>query len=394
MTIIERLIPPVAGLCAAACLAAPLGVQAQGSATAPADFAAFTAASSPVAGPRGTTLVAGGMGRFLPSRALAVARMNPDGTPDTTFGAGGIATLTVWGASESARYVVAQHDGRWLVGGFATDPSARCASGPASCSSRYVALFRLEHNGVVDTAFGVRGRVLLALRDGAGFDRTPLAYDVVPDRDGTIVLRAVIDPYGEPTPLTVRIAADGRVDPTTSLADHFTVQPHGLVAVQFRHVLMDHYFVTANPDEIASLDRREEAGWIWEGDGFRVFAPGVLLPGTVPVCRFYGRPEFGIDSHFVSANADECRGLEASADGAWLLESREVFRVRLPNPSTGACTDGDATRIFRLWNARLDSNHYFTNRKAFRDWYAEGRGYVSEGWGAEGVAMCGAPPGP
>jgi uncharacterized delta-60 repeat protein len=52
---------------------------------------------------------------------LAVARFNTDGTPDTTFGTGGVAKINakVGGNLEEARGVVVQSDGKIVIGGSA-----------------------------------------------------------------------------------------------------------------------------------------------------------------------------------------------------------------------------------------------------------------------------------
>ena len=158
-----------------------------------------------------------------------------------------------------------------------------------------------------------------------------------------------------------------------------------LDAVEFYNAALDHYFVSANPDEIADLDRGVHPGWSRSGLSFKVHAAGKSGGRGAAVCRFYGVPSAGIDSHFYSANQAECEALPTSFGGAWRQESIDVFEVRLPDLRTGACDSG-FTPVFRLWNQRSDSNHRFTTdfdvARAMRD-----RGYFWEGYGG-GVAMC------
>ena len=45
------------------------------------------------------------------------------------------------------------------------------------------------------------------------------------------------------------------------------------------------------------------------------------------VCRYYGRPQAGLDSHFYSASASECRGVAQRFPDAWILESAELFDI-------------------------------------------------------------------
>jgi hypothetical protein len=43
--------------------------------------------------------------------------------------------------------------------------------------------------------------------------------------------------------------------------------------------------------------------------------------------------------------------------------------------------------VYRLWNARFDSNHRYTTDGGERDRLLS-RGYVGEGYGPDAVAMC------
>ena len=69
--------------------------------------------------PDGKIVVAGDAGLGTNPRGFLVARFNPDGTPDTTFnnGAGSIRVDVVSGANDSARGVAIDGSGRIVVGG-------------------------------------------------------------------------------------------------------------------------------------------------------------------------------------------------------------------------------------------------------------------------------------
>lgn len=157
--------------------------------------------------------------------------------------------------------------------------------------------------------------------------------------------------------------------------------------VEFYHATLDHYFVTIAPAEIADLDSGKHPGWARTGRGFPVVRTGSTLAGSVPVCRFYGRPEKGIDSHFYSAKAAECDDVRIKFADAWVFETAEAFRAFLANPD-GACP-ADTVAVTRLWNARADVNHRYTDQPSL---LAEmtARGYVPEGDGnpAFPVAFC------
>jgi hypothetical protein len=149
---------------------------------------------------------------------------------------------------------------------------------------------------------------------------------------------------------------------------------------------MDHYFTSADPGEIADLDNGVHQGWSRTGLTFNVFAPSKSGRSGVPVCRFYGLPSAGLDSHFYTADQNECAGIPDTFHGAWQLESNDVFEVRMPT-ADGVCAPAFVP-VYRLWNQRADSNHRFTkDLNVARDMKA--RGYYWEGWGL-GVAMCAA----
>jgi hypothetical protein len=60
--------------------------------------------------------------------------------------------------------------------------------------------------------------------------------------------------------------------------------------------------------------------------------------------------------------------------------------VALPDPGTGTCAPGQIA-VYRVWNARRDSNHRYTTQVAIRDAMVA-RGGIAEGYGPDAVAMC------
>ena len=159
-------------------------------------------------------------------------------------------------------------------------------------------------------------------------------------------------------------------------------------AVEYYDAALDHYFVTALPAEIAALDAGQFPGWTRTNLGFNVYAAGSAVPGSMPVCRFYGVPEAGLDSHFYSASPLECQEVQQRFPNAWLLESSDVFEVFLPDTTTGQCPAGSIP-VYRAWNGRADSNHrYTTDLSVLQAMVA--KGYLAEGYGPgpAPTAMC------
>lgn len=161
--------------------------------------------------------------------------------------------------------------------------------------------------------------------------------------------------------------------------------------VEFYNASLDHYFITPLADEIAALDSGRIGGWTRTGFVFDAFAgsPGDGRPVS-PVCRFYIPPEHG-DSHFLSASPAECAAVLAKIPSDpnfsnYVEETAAEFYIALPDATTGACPSGTVP-VYRLWNHRADSNHRYTADAATRDAMIA-RGYVAEGYGPSGVAMC------
>jgi hypothetical protein len=158
--------------------------------------------------------------------------------------------------------------------------------------------------------------------------------------------------------------------------------------VEYYNATLDHYFMTSLENEIDALDSGRIAGWTRTGLVFD--AAAAAGNGLSPVCRFYIPPAHG-DSHFFSASPAECETVLAKipADpnfSGYMYETAAAFYIALPDASTGACPAGTAP-VYRLWNGRADSNHRYTADAPTRAAMLA-RGYVAEGYGPSGVAMC------
>jgi hypothetical protein len=115
-----------------------------------------------------------------------------------------------------------------------------------------------------------------------------------------------------------------------------------LDAIEYYYPKLDHYFVTAEAKEISALDTGMFPGWQRTGLRFKVLDPGTAVTNVSPVCRFYGSPAAGLDSHFYSASPSECDQVKQRFPGAWIFESGDVFLVGLPDPANGHCQSGTA----------------------------------------------------
>jgi len=178
----------------------------------------------------------------------------------------------------------------------------------------------------------------------------------------------------------------------TLVCSFLTVAPaHSGSVVEYYNATLDHYFNTSYGPEIQALDSGVQKGWARTGLSFQTFDAGSSMYATSsPVCRFYGNPAVGLDSHFYSASLKECEDVKKKFATEWLLESEDLFRVHPVDSNTGTCPTGTKA-VYRLWNNRPDVNHRYTTEAAVVDTMLA-KGYVLEGNGnpLRPVAFCAA----
>jgi hypothetical protein len=179
----------------------------------------------------------------------------------------------------------------------------------------------------------------------------------------------------------------GRAPETFANIVSLATPPAGepVVAVEFHHDSLGRYVLTVNDDEIAALDRRAFAGWersigavaVWPT---RASAP----PGAVPVCRFFSPVH---TSHFLTANPDECDGIEERWPGVWILESREAFFVLPPPDPRAPLCPASTQPLYRMYRADPGPSHRFVTGTRLRDAMVA-NGWVQEGPAGDRSAMC------
>lgn len=153
---------------------------------------------------------------------------------------------------------------------------------------------------------------------------------------------------------------------------------------EYYYAAKNHYFITGDRDEILALDTGQFPGWTRTGQQFWSFVPLQPNPSTLaPVCRFYGLPSAGLDSHFFSSSVAECQYVQDHWPYAWQLEAQNVFEVVPLDSFTGHCPP--STRpVYRLYNNQPDINHRYTYYPQTIDLM------VAQGWTNEGQVWCSA----
>jgi hypothetical protein len=237
-------------------------------------------------------------------------------------------------------------------------PSALVVNGPNPYDFRSAA-----HNTASDCGVGK------PIAPGAS---CTLLFYFRPQQQGTRNAYLVVDAPQLATLAFVALIGTGAATPTP--------QPATLDVVEFHNRSDDQYFITADAGEIALLDGGGLGpDWSRTGVSFRAWLRDADDPRALPVCRFFGTPGFGPESHFYTAYANECAAVRANAH--W-IEEGVTFRAMLPS-STG-CPDRFLT-VSRFWkpgNAVTETRHRYVVDASL------GATMRGAGWVAEGPVFC------
>ncbi len=229
----------------------------------------------------------------------------------------------------------------------------------------------------LDRMTGPRGHVLL---NGRGHDLDPgSGADIITWSLGFLAAWVNGDTAARDM-LTQVVSVEGGLDDSKV----FYVDPAGGAAppgqvvdtIEYYNASLDHYFITAFPDEAAALDTGVPPGWKRTGYTFHSWKSGTG-PGN-EACRFFGTPGRGPNSHFYTISDAECDKVRANPD--WTFEA---FAFRAIEPLANGCEAQYAT-VTRLYNNGMggQANHrYLTDR-------AEIDATVARGWSIEGPVFC------
>lgn len=285
--------------------------------------------------------------RFIHTRTtgtageVSVVRVKADGVADAGFGTAGRLRVP-FPANQQVMAFLPTPDGGALLVVSATDPP-----------NDAVQLAKIDAVGVLEPSFGDAGRV--------AFSTNPLSEFV---HQAAMAPDGYLDYFGYSA---ARVAGI----PRYSL--YFTRLQAVPDIVEFENTTLGHYFIGYDDAEARGIDAGQAgAGWRRTGGSFR---PG----GSTAVCRFYGTPGRGPNSHFYTADPDECA--KVKLDPGWTYEGTSFY---VTAPTNFRCPQG-LFDVFRLYNNRAaqnDSNHRFlVNSTLISD-------MVARGWVYEGIPFC------
>ena len=197
-----------------------------------------------------------------------------------------------------------------------------------------------------------------------------------PLRNGATIQEVTISASSVPT--LYAVASHASVMKFAATADLET-------ATEFYHSAFDHYFMTAELDEVNWLSLGNLPPWVPTGASWTVWSRRAA--GSSPVCRFFSAAFAPKSSHFYTPYSQECAHLMSG--GTWQYEG-DAFGLRLPlgPPGFGSC--GFASRpLYRAYNDGMGGapNHrYMTDPSALDTMIAQG--WVMEGEAATRVFAC------
>jgi hypothetical protein len=151
-----------------------------------------------------------------------------------------------------------------------------------------------------------------------------------------------------------------------------------IVVVEYYHTGFGHYFITADPDEIAGLDAGAYGG-VFVRTGEEFLARNGPVPGTNDVCRFFTVAFAPKSSHFYTADPPECAFVKLNPN--WQYEKIAFY---IDVPAGGVCDVG-LVPVYRLYNNGMTGapNHRFTTSLAIYNQFT-----TTLGWAPEGIRFC------
>lgn len=271
---------------------------------------------------------------------LLVARLNADGGFDSSFGTAG-KVVTQLGASSSpysnARGVALQPDGRIIIAGDATDSSGY---------DRFM-VARLNADGSFDSSFGTAGKVVTQLGAGTSPSSSVFALAVAPDGK-LLVAGDASDSGGHDQVLVARLIGD--LPPTAS----FTVSPdpgHAGQAMVFDAI--------GSNDPDGTID-----AYHWSfGDG--VAGTGVTAAHTFASPGSYTVALTVIDDDGLAASSAQT--ITVTAPGESRFPTASALRLTHVAQSHRRWREGRGrTRIGRIKHVPVGTTFRFTVNKAAR----------------------------
>jgi uncharacterized delta-60 repeat protein len=218
----------------------------------------------------GKILLVGESQNFDPIRfdetRLLVIRLNPDGSPDASFGTNGRAPFTLGVEYDKVNGIATQTDGKIVIVGAAAQTGQYNQGAPA--------VARLNADGSIDQNFNKKWQASAAVLNDAGLAQAD-SVAFAPDGKAVIVFRTRGD-----TALVLRYLADGTLDKRFN-ASHEDLGNSGFVTQAPRRVIVldDSRILVGGPNALTRLNSNGQIDRSFGANGTAaVFAERALFP--------------------------------------------------------------------------------------------------------------------
>ncbi|MFA6258943.1 MAG: delta-60 repeat domain-containing protein, partial [Candidatus Paceibacterota bacterium] len=180
----------------------------------------------------GKILVGGGFTNYNGTSINRIARLNSDGSLDTSFNIG-------TGFNAYSRSIVVQNDGKILVGGQFNSYNSTIVNRIA----------RLNSDGSLDTSFNI----------GSGFNST--VFSIATQSDGKILVGGVFTNYnGTSINRIARLNSDGSLDTSFNIGTGFNAYPRSIVVQNDGKILVGGQFINYNSTIVNRIARLNSDG--------------------------------------------------------------------------------------------------------------------------------------
>jgi uncharacterized delta-60 repeat protein len=243
--------------------------------------------------PDGKIIAAGATGGSTVSTFIfAAARYNTDGTLDSTFGT--VGTVTVVIPSSIVSSIAIEQDGEIILGGGSGFDGGKGTVSLVSLAGTQFVLAGLNPDGSVDTAFGNGGKVQQTVGSGGS------AFQLALQADGKIVAAgAALGGSGLTSLALTRYNTDGSLDTSFGSAGTVTTKFDGKVDVATGVAIQQDGKIVVGgfTSSAAAEDQLSPASQLYPNNLSFVFLMAVTSPGSqIAVARY--NPDGSLDTSF------------------------------------------------------------------------------------------------
>jgi mono/diheme cytochrome c family protein len=214
-----------------------------------------------------------------------------------------------------------------------------------------------------------------------------LAVAFSPSASGTRSSTITVASNAAGSPQSFALTGDGCAGSSPSVIEYIDTQ-------DFPNAPGGHFFYSDSACEIALVDTGVAGRFVRTGESFKTGGPKAL-------CRFYGNPVWGPNSHFFTIDDNECalvKSLQFTPPPPNVQQWNYEGLAFSETPPVGAGADRSCPAgtipVYRAYNNAIrngvknawDSNHRYWTDKAALDAFA-----AANGWASEGLVFCAQP---